>query len=292
MKGKSSMKTLLAVDGSDNANEALRTLQHFSMDHLVVLHALNVPKPAYPMMVPEVARELYHELERSMRADRERLLERTVSLLPFHTGPVSRIIRDGSPAEVILTTVQEEKIDLIVMGARGLGPVKERLFGSVSHRILTAARCAKLIVSRPVRAMQKVLLPLRSSSDTEDAIRFLGLNPFRQPVEMSLLSVVQRMQPDFGTSALLVERLQALDLENAQLFLQSTANQLKRLGYHVRTQVLTGTPVESILDEAYRQKADLILMGSRGRQGVTRLMLGSVSHAVLHSAPCSILVFN
>jgi len=286
------MKSLLAIDGSDNANEALRTLQYFSMDHLVVLHALNVPRPAYPMMIPEVAQELYHDMERSMRADAERLLDRTVSLLPFHAGPVSRMIRDGSPAEVILTTAEEEKIDLIVMGARGLGPVKERLFGSVSHRILAAAPCAKLIVPRPVKTMQRVLLPLRSALDTEDAIRFLQLNPFRQPVELSLLSVVQRIQPDFGTTALLVERLQTLDLENAEVFLQSTANQLKRLGHHVRTQVVTGTPVESILDEAHRQKADLILMGSRGRQGIKRLMLGSVSHAILHSAPCSILVFS
>ena len=92
------MRTLLAVDGSDNANEALRLLKYLSIDHLVVLHALNVPKPAYPMMVPEVANELYHEIERGMRADGERLLDRTISLLPFHTGPVTRVLRVGSPA--------------------------------------------------------------------------------------------------------------------------------------------------------------------------------------------------
>jgi nucleotide-binding universal stress UspA family protein len=286
------MNTLLAVDGSDNAYEAVRSLQYLSTDRLLVLHALNVPKPAYPMMVPEVAAEIYHDLERSMRADAERLLDRTVSLLPFHTGLVSKVIREGSPAEVILTTAEQEKIDLIVMGARGLGPIKERLFGSVSHRILTAARCGKLIVSTPVRTMQKVLLPLSSSSDTEDAIRFLQLNPFRQPVEVSLLSVLPKIHPNWGTAALAAESLHAREVENAELFVQSAANQLKRSGYQVRTEVLIGTPVESILDQAHRQKADLILMGSRGRQGVLRLVLGSVSHAVLHSAPCPILVFN
>ena len=62
--------------------------------------------------------------------------------------------------------------------------------------------------------------------------------------------------------------------------------------YTVRSQVLIGTPVEAILDEAHRQNADLILMGSRGRQGVLRLVLGSVSHAILHSAPCPVVVFN
>ena len=286
------MRTLLALDGSKNANEALRLLKDLSMDHLVLLHALNVPKPAYPMMIPEVAQQLSHEIERSMRADGERLLERAVSLLPFHTGPVTKVMQVGSPAEVIVTTAEEEKTDLIVMGARGLGPIKERLLGSVSHRILTSAPCAKLIVSGPIRTIQQVLLPLRSSSDTEDAIRFLELKPFRQSVELTLLSVLPDIPPLGGMAAVGTEAYQAREKENAQLFLQSAANRLERSGYSARSQVLIGTAVESILDQARGRNVDLILMGSRGRHGLPRLMLGSVSHAVLHSAPCPILVFN
>ena len=286
------MKTLLAIDGSENANEALRLLQYLSIDHLTLLHALNVPKPAYPMMIPEVAQELYQEVERSMRTDGERLLDRAVSLLPFHTGPVKKVLQVGSPAEVILTTAEEDKSDLIVMGARGLGPIKERLFGSVAHRILTTAPCPKLIVSGPVKAIRQVLLPLRGSTDTEDAIRFLELHPFRQPIELTLLSVLPTFTPPSGMAALAAQRIQAREGENAQLFLQSAANRLQRLEYTVRSQVLTGTPVDSILDQAKAQRTDLILMGSRGRQGVQRLVLGSVSHAVLHSTRCPVLVFN
>jgi nucleotide-binding universal stress UspA family protein len=285
------MRTLLAVDGSDNANEAVRLLQYLSTDHVIVLHAVNVPRPAYPMMVPEVAAELYHDLERSMCADAERLLHRTVSLLPYHTGPVTKVIQVGSPAEVILSTAEHEKIDLILMGARGVGPIKERVFGSVSHRVLGAARCAKLIVPGPVKTIQKILLPLADASDTEDAIHFLEGNPFRQTVELCLLSVLPKIHPIWGTAALAAKSLQVRELENAQLFLKFAANQLKRSGYAVRTEVLIGTPVESILDQAHRQKANVILMGSRGRHGIVRLMLGSVSHAVLHSAPCPVFVF-
>jgi nucleotide-binding universal stress UspA family protein len=286
------MRTLLAVDGSENANEALRLLKYLSMDHLVLLHAINVPKPAYPMMIPEVAQELYHEIERHMRTDGEGLLDRTVSLLPFHTGPITRVLRVGSPAEVIVTTAEQEKTDLIVMGARGLGPIKERLLGSVSHRILTSASCAKLIVPGPVRTIRQVLLPLRSSSDTEDAIRFLELKPFRESVELTLLSVLPDIPPPGGMAAMGTEAYQARERENAQLFLQSTANRLERSGYSARSQVLMGTAVGSILDQARERHVDLILMGSRGRHGLSRLVLGSVSHAVLHSAPCPILVFN
>jgi nucleotide-binding universal stress UspA family protein len=286
------MKTLLAIDGSENANEALRLLQYLSMDGLTILHALNVPKPAYPMMIPEVAQELYQEVERGMRTDGERLLDRAVSLLPFHTGPVRKVLQVGSPAEVILTVAEEEKTDLIVMGARGLGPVKERLFGSVAHRILSSAPCPKLIVSGPVKSLRQVLLPLRSSSDTEDAIRFLERHPFRQPIELTLLSVLPSFTPPSGMAALAAQPLQARERENAQLFLESTAHRLQRLDYTVRSQVVTGPPVESILDQAKAQRTDLILMGSRGRQGLRRLVLGSVSHAVLHHAPGPVLVFN
>ena len=89
------------------------------------------------MMLPEVAAEQHKILEQSMREDGERLLDRIQSLLPIHAGPSTKHLRIGSPAEVIVAMTEEQKADLIVMGARGLGPVKERLPGSVSHRILT-----------------------------------------------------------------------------------------------------------------------------------------------------------
>ena len=72
-----------------------------------------------------------------MREDGERLLDRVLSLLPKHAGPSTKQLRIGSPADVIVLMAEVQNAELIVMGARGLGPIKERLLGSVSHRILT-----------------------------------------------------------------------------------------------------------------------------------------------------------
>jgi nucleotide-binding universal stress UspA family protein len=55
---------------------------------------------------------------------------------------------------------------------------------------------------------------------------------------------------------------------------------------------MLGTPSAMILQEATQLRADLILMGTRGRQGITRFVLGSVSHAVLHKMQCPVLVFH
>jgi nucleotide-binding universal stress UspA family protein len=287
------MKTLLAIDGSDQSYEALRALKYFAKsDQLLVLHALNVPRPAYPMMVPEVAEQLYREHENSMREEGERLLDRILSLLPPHSGSTTKVLRTGSPAEVIITTAEQEHIDFIVMGARGLGPIKERILGSVSHRVLTSAPCAKLIVNGPMRALRQVLLPLAGTFDTEDAIRFLQSNPFREPVDLTLLTVLPSVRPPWPAAAAAAETLAQRELESARQFLEHTAARLHALGYQARSQVLLDMPVESILTHAQKEKADLILMGSRGRQGISRLVLGSVSHAVLHQAPCPLLVFH
>jgi nucleotide-binding universal stress UspA family protein len=113
------MKTLLAVDGSDNSYEAVHALKYFSRAaQLTLLHALNVPRPAYPMLLPELAAEQYKMFEQIMREDGERLLDRIQSLLPMHAGPSTKHLRIGSPAEVIVSMAEEQKADLIVMGAR------------------------------------------------------------------------------------------------------------------------------------------------------------------------------
>ena len=286
------MNTLLAVDGSDSSYEAVRSLKYLARaDRLVLLHVLNVPRPAYPMMMPEVADELYKTLERSMREDGDRLLDRMQSLLPLHAGPVTKQLESGSPAEIIVTTAKDQRIDLIVMGARGLGPIKERLLGSVSHRVLTFASCAKLIVKEPVKTMKNVLLPLEGPYDFEAALRFLQLQPFHDPIELSLLAILPSVRPPWPVDTAAAEQMESRGLQSARDFIEDAATRIQGLGYRARGHAVLGVPAEMILLEAGRSHTDLILMGSRGRQGITRFFLGSVSHAVLHQMPCAVLVF-
>jgi nucleotide-binding universal stress UspA family protein len=286
------MNTLLAVDGSDNSYEAVHALKYFARaEQLTLLHALDVPRPAYPMMPPEVAGEHTTTLEQSVREDGERLLDRVQSLLPMHAGPSTKQLRMGSPAEVIVSVAQEQKADLIVMGARGLGPVKERLLGSVSHRILTLAPCATLIVNGPVKAMKQILLPLQGLSDAEAAIRFLQLKPFHEAIDLTLLTVLPSTGPprpgDAAAAAAATEKL-----EGQAAFIDGAAERLRAIGYQAHGVAVTGTPSDMILQEATTLRSDLILMGTRGRQGITRFVLGSVSHAVLHQMPCPVLAFH
>ena len=288
------MKTILAVDGSDNSYEAVHVMKYLARaEQLTLLHALDVSRPAFSEMMPETAEELYKTLEQSMKEDGERLLNRVESLLPLHAGPTTKHLGIGSPAEVILSTAEERKPDLIVMGARGLGPVKERLLGSVSHRILTLAPCATLIVNGPVKAMKQILLPLEGSSDTEAAIRFLQLKPFHEAVELTLITVLPWTEPPWPSGAAEAAAAAATEmLEKQTTYIEAVADRLCAIGYQAHGVALLGTPPTMILQQASTLRSDLILMGTRGRRGITRFVLGSTSHAVLHKAPCPVLAFH
>jgi nucleotide-binding universal stress UspA family protein len=260
-------------------------------EQLTLLHALDVSRPAYPELLPEVAEEIYKTLEQSMKEDGERLLTRVESLLPLHAGPTTKQLRIGSPAKTILSMAEEQKADLIVMGARGLGPIKERLLGSVSHRILTLAPCSTLIVNGPVKPVKQILLALEGPSDAEAAVRFLRLKPFHEAVELTLMTVLPWTEPPWPSGAA-AEAAATEMLEKQTEYIESMAERLRAIGYQAHGVAVVGTPATIILQQASTLRSDLILMGTRGRQGITRFVLGSVSHAVLHKTPCPVLMFH
>lgn len=287
------MRTLLAVDGSDNSYEAVRALKYFARaDQLIVLHVLDVPKPVHTLLAPEESRELSAAMEKTMREDGARLVDRIVSLLPMGVGSVITRMEVGSPAELIVSVAEEAQSDLLLMGARGLGPVKERLFGSVSHRVLTFAPCTTLILSEPLKALHHILLPLQGPYDAEAAVRFLARKPFREPVELTLMTVLPTTHPPWPVAPSAAETLEQEARQRGRDFLEDVASKLTGLGYSCRCVPVLGTPATEILHEAAKVTPDLILMGTHGRHGITRFVLGSVSHAVLHAGIHPVMVFR
>ena len=287
------MKLLLAVDGSDNSYEAVRALKYLARaEELHIVHVLDVPSPAYPMMMPEVAQELYEAVERNMRDDGARLLDRILSLLPLDVGPITKHLVVGSPAEQIVGLAEQLNVGLILLGTRGLGPIKERLIGSVSHRVLTFAPGAKLILPGPLKMLRHMLLPLQGPYDTEHALSLLQQKPFREPPMMTLFTVLPHTRPPWPVDAVSAEHMETHSLRLAKDVLDETAGKLKPFGYQVRVSATLGPPVDGILQEARASNPDLILVGSRGRRGVTRMVLGSVSHALLHQATYPLMVFS
>ena len=287
------MKILLTVDGSDHSYEAVRSLKYLSRaEELHIVHVLDVPSPAYPMMMPEVAQELYEAVERNMHDDGTRLLDRIVSLLPLDVGSVTRHLVVGSPADQIVALAEQLKVGLILLGTRGLGPIKERLIGSVSHRVLTFGPGAKLILPGPLKTLHRILLPLQGTYDADHVLAFLQQKPFRDPPMITLFTVLPHTRPPWPVDAVLAEQMEIHALRKANEFLNETATKLGTWGYQTRIATALGTPVDGILQEAKAINPDLILVGSRGRRGLIRMVLGSVSHALLHQGTYPLMIFG
>ena len=150
-------KILVALDGSEPAEKALDyalDLAEKYSSELVLLSVLHVDPRAYAPLVPtpegelpisSVAMETYiNNLKSSYENVLSVALDKAKKNKPNLI--VSTRLIEGRPANVIIEASKEENVDLIVIGSRGLGGIREFLLGSVSDRVADEAQCPVLIV--------------------------------------------------------------------------------------------------------------------------------------------------
>ncbi len=285
------MKYLLAVDGSDQSLNATRVFEALTpAESLKVLHVVNVPGIPYPAMGANVAKDLAMTVEKAMQEEGERTLDQAESLLPLHPGSVSKQLEMGSPAESILKVAQDEKVDLVVMGARGLGRIREQIFGSVSHRVMTHAPCSTLLVKQPIRSIKKLLIPIESQEDSDVILTFFKKNPFREPCAITVLHVVPMVDPVWPVGAMIPPEFRKEMISYAEKFTQVLCLELERLGHQPKGVAIEGAPSFTIVEEVKQIKPDLLVMRPQSQSGVSRFFLGSVSHSVIHHTDCSLLL--
>ena len=285
------MKYLLAVDGSEKSLDATRAFEALSpAESLKVLHVVNVPGIPYPAMGANVAKDLVMTVERAMNEEGERVLNQAESLLPLHPGSVSKQLEMGSPAELILKMAQEENVDLVVIGARGMGRIQEQIFGSVSHRVMTHASCSTLLVKQPVRSVKTLLIPIDGQEDSDAVLAFFKKSPFREPCSITVLHAIPFIDPVWPVGAMISSELRKEIMTYAEKFTQALCVELEGLGHQAKGLVLEGVPSVTILEEVKKGNPDLLIMRPHRQSGVSRFFLGSVSNSVVHHTDCSLLL--
>jgi nucleotide-binding universal stress UspA family protein len=130
----------------------------------------------------------------------------------------------------------------------------------------------------------KILIGIEDSIFSYNAARFVAQRPWPSGTQARLISAV-----DTDDMSARVE------LEESNLYKQAReaidrAVAILRDGgeFEITMEIVEGSPKRVILDEAERWGADLIVVGSHGRRGLQRFLLGSVSQAVALHAPCSV----
>ena len=285
------MRVLIAIDGSTPLSQTVQPLTHFGpLDEVTVVHALHLPHLDYPLLPPDLREQARQAIDEKLRAEGERLLDKTVATLPQGVGQVHRIHEVGDPSSVILETAQSTQSDLILIGARGLGPIKELFLGSVSHRVVLHAPCSTLVVRNPLPELKHILIPVESRDDAEYILRFVFSLSFNHPPEVTVMTVWPQPQLPFPTTLWQSEQLEERALVHARETADGIAAQLTQRNITTHTAVGIGEPAFAILEQIKVLQPDLLIAGAHGRSGVSRYLMGSVSHTLVHRAPCPVMI--
>lgn len=289
------MTVLAAVDFSKNSYAALQHaahLAHLRDDKLVVIHSVvHADENAFWRHLAQTPWEVPERIRKVAEA---RLRETVREALDGDEMPadVAYVVELKSAADGILEARQAHDADLIVLGATGAGKLKNVLLGSSAEHVLRNSEVPVLTVppDAPSERFRKVLAPvdfsdcsrksLEMAADLarKDGAELLILHAFSLPA--ASLALLDMQAPPESVEAYeeqkwadfdeFIEEFDLSDLETTRLLRIST-------------------PSAAIQNVAHEEGADLICMGTAGRRGLERVMLGSTAARVLRNPPCAVM---
>jgi nucleotide-binding universal stress UspA family protein len=294
-------KVLVATDLSDAADEAIRQgydRARLSGGELAVCHI--VPdvlrdSPLFPQTASEdTARQL--DLTKQAAAAVEARVAVVTGAKPG-TGPSSYrvIVESGTPETAIVRIAEESCATLVVVSSRGLTGLDRVLLGSVAARVVRYAH-GPVLVARPHTTTGRMLAATDFSDPAVPAVAVAVEEARALGAKLTLLHAVDllpRPVMAWGTpfGASLVVPPKEL-VENVKASVEEALRaDLARFGFGAQGDVraAVGDATTSILAAARDLDAQLVVVATRGRTGLRRMVLGSVAERIIEQSPCSVL---
>jgi nucleotide-binding universal stress UspA family protein len=288
------MKILIGVDGSSASDAALQEVTLRPWPKGSEFRLVTAVDPFFFVRAPQL-------LEETKKSTKEEL-EEDAAGLRGKSWPVSTEVLLDNPRHAIAKLATEWKADLAVLGSHGRGAFTRLLIGSTAQAVLRHAPCSVEIVrtprgdraSRGVHGM-RILLPTDGSEYAVLAANKVAERPWPEGSVFKVLAcpeypVLIGEYPYFAPEQL-VELSKASEAQ-ATAAAAAAGAVLRNSGFEVKTEVTEprDSPSRTILSSADLWQSDLIVMGSHGRRGFDRLVMGSVSESVAMHANCSVEV--
>lgn len=265
---------LLATDGSEFSAGALRLALIIASKCGIQLTALTIvlSNPEYDAIAPQLA------LQAEVRA--REILEEVSRTAAAAGVAVTPVIRHGQdPYLEIVQQSEEMQADLIVMGRRGRRGLARMMVGDATAKVCGHARCSVLVVPKAARMWERRILVATDGSRCSDAA---AVAAGRLAALCGLpISVVSAVRPVHNQAR----------QEEAIRVVERVRQAYRDDGLEVTALVeQADRPEEAIVQAAQGQGADLIVVGSHGRTGLRKVLLGSVSERVIGQAQGPVLV--
>jgi nucleotide-binding universal stress UspA family protein len=220
------------------------------------------------------AAQLIAELGASAELQLEAWRRRTETRVP---GVQAATLGGASAWDAVVREAERFGADLLVVGAGA----RRHLLGSVAERVARHAPCSVLVVAGPAPPLARLLCAVDFSPPSRKAMLAAAELAAERGATLELVHAFAAPGPELAGLACLraEDRLRAWAAEAGQ-----------RAGAAVQARVVEGPIADRILDRAGTDDRDLVVVGTHGRTGIARALLGSVAERVIRRAERSVLV--
>jgi nucleotide-binding universal stress UspA family protein len=276
-------KILSAVDGSISSMHALRESFKFASNEKCWITVTSV----VPSYVGDLDMVGVGNVMGAMRKPCEDALKESERLAKEEGVLIKTVCEEGEIFERISDLAASERCDMIVTGRRGLRRLERALVGSVTARVIGYSQRDVLVVPSDTHVgFQRVLVATDGSKQCrtaiERAIDFAG----SYGGEVSVVSIVDVPSEFYAEAPQVVEDL----VHKALGYVGDVKKQAEASGVKAETFVREGEAYQAIIELAKARDVNIIVMGSHGRSGLKRLLMGSVAEKVIGYAPCPVLI--
>lgn len=276
---------LATLDGSESSKNALRQTIRFARKENCGVTAVTV-LPAYE---GELEIGLMKNIQETFKGPGEKILADARKIALEEGVEIETILEEGNAHEEIIDVAIEKNCDLIVMGRRGFGSIERAFMGSVTARVIGYSPIDVLVMPQgSALKWDNILLAVDGSKFSEIAANRAISVAQTYGRRLNVLSVVDVPSEAYAEAPDAVEKM----VENARETVNAIEGQAIPAKLETRTFVREGKAHEKILNLADELKADMICMGSHGRTGLRRLLMGSVTEKVIGGSEIPVLVIK
>ena len=264
-------KLMVCTDGSDEGQNAVAVTLELARacdSQVFAVQVLQVV-PEFQAVAPDLRATLEKGVQKNMAVIKAAADKLGVSL--------KTVVPQGQlPHAAIVAAAEKIRPDLIIMGRCGKTALARILMGNVTARVIGHSPVNVLVVPRGAALAFQRLLVASDGSPYSDAAWELALSMAKQ-AKSQLIGVA--VAPEEG------------DIIEAQAIIHRMLTAANRAGMPLKGVNPQGVaPDAGIVQQAIKNEVDLIIMGSHGRTGLKKLLMGSVTERVIGQSPCPILV--
>ncbi|MEK6744909.1 MAG: universal stress protein [Nitrospirota bacterium] len=277
-------KVLVAVDGSESSRNALLQAFRLAVEEKCWITVTSVVPPftgdlELTGVRGDVLASLAKPYEDALR-DAEKLAREERVL-------IKTVREEGETYERIVDLADAANCDVIVMGRRGLKKIDRTLVGSVTARVIGHTQRDVLVVpGGTTLGWKKVLVATDGSKYSGIAINKAVDFAKAYGGSLVVLSVVDVPMEFYAEAPKAVEDM----IHKAREYTAAVKKQAEAAGVKAESYVGEAEAWEAIVKLAQDQNVNMIVVGSHGRTGLRRLLMGSVTEKVIGHAPCPVLV--